>query len=190
MKTKTSNQNTSTSPRFKRRGLIYLGLLFILGILMAPIQSFAQDAINVDATSRLTSQQFESVVNAIAPQIAPKQFNQKKIQTRWENVNATPSWVSVSYGGKVYISGRLMSRNSNGSYSPMANQRVALVLGDGRVFYKVTESRGWVEIRFNIKPRPGIYRPGQSVAFPFGWVYPSTQTFERSKGNSGFTITS
>jgi hypothetical protein len=192
MKTKTSNQNTSTSPRFKRRGLIYLGLLCILGILMAPIQSFAQDAINVDATRRLTPQQFESVVNAIVPQIAPKfgQINPRRIQTRWENVNATPSWVSIAKGGNVYLSGRLMRRNPNGSYSPMANEQVAIVFPDGRVVWKATDRNGSVQSWVSFAPRPGIYRPGQSVQLYFGCYYPGNPTFAPSKQLWSFTLRS
>jgi hypothetical protein len=181
MKTINACQTSSASPRLKRRGLICLGLLCLLSALTASIQGFAQGSINVDIARRLTPQQSETAVTSMVPAVAPIQTKATTIATRWDNVTATPSWISASMGGPLYLSGRLMGRNPNGSYSPLPNQTVYLVLDGGRTFKKVTDRNGWVQFKGYFPPRPGLIRPGSTVTMGYTWFYRPSRVFAPSQ---------
>ena len=187
MKIKNSNQTTSTSPRFKRRGLIQLALICLLSAFTASIQGFAQGSINEQITRNISLHPYESAVNSVLPEIAAIQTKASTIPTGWDNITVTPSRMSASQGGNILVSGRLICRNKNGSYSTIPNQTVYLVLGDGpKTFKGVTDKNGWVRIKLHCPPTRGLLPPGVSVPLRLTLVYRPNRVFAPSQSSSCF----
>ena len=187
MKTTDLTQNSSTSPRFKRRGLIYLGMICLLSAFTATIQGFAQSGINEQIARRIALPPDESAVNSILPRIAPIQTKGYLIPTGWDNVTASTSVMSTSRGGKFFVSGRLICRNLNGSYSAVPNQTVYLVAGNGvKTFKGKTDRNGRVRISLYSPPAPGLMPPGGSVLLSYTWVYRPSQVFAPSQSRPCF----
>lgn len=182
-----TNHQSNIRPRFKHLGLIYLGLLCFLGNFTASIQCFAQSVTSELIARHITLDPSALALNGIPYQIGQKGF---ATATRWDNSFVTPGWMSASWGGKFYIQGRLMGRNPNGSYSPLPNQTVYLVLQGGvKTYSKVTNKDGWVYFNGYFQPAPGMVRPGTKALLQFTWVYRPNNVFAPSQSNFFLTVT-
>jgi len=162
MKTTNQNQNSTTSPRSKRRGLIHLALLCLLSVFMAPIQSFAQQVPTVMSSA-------------------------SRIPTRWWAIQANP--ITVKNGGSVTLTGQLQFAKIPNDWRGLPSRTCTLEVGNLPIEVVKTDAKGVVKITikfFDPQVAAGLFPRGKIVRFRFR--YGGDSAYVQSYRDGAFTV--